>query len=281
MELLDYWRGDDRAWGERAMMQAAAVEWGNGNDAGRAPRRHGTWSIRRVGRPTLERVVLAAGFAGLGSWSDAGSGATVQVRENHDPLVDPREFDSGIAVAVDHPWNPYPRSPLVREGVARRLAAAQRALPEGHRLQILEGYRRPVVQRKLLRLAYEQVRQEHPRWSEREVTVVAAAWAGGPLAALPAPHPTGGAVDVTLLGPGGEPLDLNGPRGWCAATAPTVSPVIPDEACDHRQVLVFALAGAGLVNDPAEWWHWSFGDPAWAARSGRPEAIYDVVRLET
>jgi D-alanyl-D-alanine dipeptidase len=31
---------------------------------------------------------------------------------------------------------------------------------------------------------------------------------------------------------------------------------------------VDALTGAGLVNYPTEWWHWSFGDRYWAYASG-------------
>jgi D-alanyl-D-alanine dipeptidase len=30
------------------------------------------------------------------------------------------------------------------------------------------------------------------------------------------------------------------------------------------------MCGAGFVNYPPEWWHWSYGDKYWAFISGRP-----------
>jgi D-alanyl-D-alanine dipeptidase len=258
------------------MTEAAAM-----HGAGKAVSRrhwHRALGSRRlgVGRPTLELVVLAPESAAAGQWEARHGrlGVPVPIHECGEALADPRAFNAAIAVAASHPWNPYPRSAWVREGVARRLAAAQASLPVGYHLQILEGYRRPVVQRKLLRLARGELRLRHPTWSQQQLAAAAAAWVGAPDAATPAPHPTGGAVDLTLVGANGEPLEMNGALGWCAATAPTTSESIPDAARDHRQLLVWALAEAGLANNPAEWWHWSFGDPGWAARTGHSCAIY-------
>jgi D-alanyl-D-alanine dipeptidase len=42
-------------------------------------------------------------------------------------------------------------------------------------------------------------------------------------------------------------------------------------------MLASALQGAGLVNYPTEWWHWSYGDRYWAMASGRGSAIYGPV----
>ncbi|MFC7580895.1 hypothetical protein ACFQ23_12765 [Schaalia naturae] len=33
------------------------------------------------------------------------------------------------------------------------------------------------------------------------------------------------------------------------------------------------MEGAGFVNHPAEWWHWSYGDPYWGLITGHP-ALY-------
>ena len=37
------------------------------------------------------------------------------------------------------------------------------------------------------------------------------------------------------------------------------------------------LGGAGLVNYPTEWWHWSYGDRYWALLTGAPAALYGPV----
>lgn len=39
-------------------------------------------------------------------------------------------------------------------------------------------------------------------------------------------------------------------------------------------VLGTALASAGLVNYPSEWWHWSYGDRYWALATGTSSALY-------
>ena len=42
-------------------------------------------------------------------------------------------------------------------------------------------------------------------------------------------------------------------------------------------LLADALGGAGFVNYPTEWWHWSFGDRYWAYLTGRHAARYGAV----
>ena len=37
------------------------------------------------------------------------------------------------------------------------------------------------------------------------------------------------------------------------------------------------LGGAGLVNYPTEWWHWSYGDRYWALVTGAAHALYGPV----
>ncbi|UED85343.1 dipeptidase [Streptomyces profundus] len=91
-----------------------------------------------------------------------------------------------------------------------------------------------------------------------------------------APHSAGAALDVTLADRHGRELDL-GTRvnatpeeseGGCYTAAPN----IPAAARSLREVLGAALAGAGLVDYPTEWWHWSYGDRYWALMTGAPAA---------
>jgi D-alanyl-D-alanine dipeptidase len=96
-----------------------------------------------------------------------------------------------------------------------------------------------------------------------------------------APHVAGAAVDLTLVGPGGRELDLG--------TVIDATPEQSDSACffaaenisaqarANRELLAGALGGAGLVNYPTEWWHWSYGDRYWALVTGAPAARYGPV----
>jgi zinc D-Ala-D-Ala dipeptidase len=43
----------------------------------------------------------------------------------------------------------------------------------------------------------------------------------------------------------------------------------------HRDILASAMTAAGLVNYPAEWWHWSYGDRYWAFQADRGTALYE------
>ena len=51
------------------------------------------------------------------------------------------------------------------------------------------------------------------------------------------------------------------------------------EARRNRTVLADALSGAGLVNYPTEWWHWSYGDRYWALLTGADHALYGPVEV--
>jgi D-alanyl-D-alanine dipeptidase len=115
-------------------------------------------------------------------------------------------------------------SPTYRRlGVVERLVTAQSLLPRTARLLITEGYTRT-----------------------------------DPAPAAVAPHPTGGAVDLTLL-------------DAAAATCTAATPPPPEST---RQLLAAALTAAGLVNFPTQWWHWSYGDRFWAFVTQAPHSRY-------
>jgi D-alanyl-D-alanine dipeptidase len=202
------------------------------------------------------------------------------VRECGERLVDPRDLHPALTLAPRHPWTRHPRTPWVRESVGRVLVEAQERLPEGYRLQVLEGYRSLETQEQLYRYACEQLRGRHPEWPEAELREAANAWIAAPDIASPPPHATGGAVDLALVTADGEPLDMTGPDGWTERTAPTAARGIPGVVGRRRALLCQVLSAAGLTNYPGEWWHWSYGDPGWAVRTGHPYALYGAVEAQ-
>src|SRR5205823_9153848 len=89
----------------------------------------------------------------------------------------------------------------------------------------------------------------------------------------PPGHCTGGAIDVGLLDPSGQPLDMTSPTtGWKAAY--TWSDKISPDARQNRMIMVEAMLGAGFSNCRDEFWHYSWGDSAWAVRVGEFECPY-------
>ena len=80
---------------------------------------------------------------------------------------------------------------------------------------------------------------------------------------------------MRLLSPSGKPLDLTSPyHGWAAA--PTWRPGLSERARRNRMLLVEAMFGAGFSNCQEEFWHYSYGDAAWAVRTGAPYCIYGL-----
>ncbi|GAB4010339.1 M15 family metallopeptidase [Nocardioides ultimimeridianus] len=167
---------------------------------------------------------------------------------------------------------------LVRAGLAERLHAAAAALPRTVRLHVVEGHRSPADQRRIIDDYGAQVRAARPHSTAAELEVLVSRFVA-PLAV--APHVAGAAVDLTLTDPSGVPLDLGTPidatpeesDGRCYTAAADISPT----ARAHRDLLAAALSGAGLVNYPTEWWHWSFGDRYWALATGARVAPYGPI----
>jgi D-alanyl-D-alanine dipeptidase len=59
-----------------------------------------------------------------------------------------------------------------------------------------------------------------------------------------------------------------------------VAPGVARRARANRELLARVLRGAGLVNYPTEWWHWSYGDRYWALVTGAQAALYGPVAAD-
>jgi D-alanyl-D-alanine dipeptidase len=164
---------------------------------------------------------------------------------------------------------------MVRGQVARRLAEASSRLPNGISLLGIEAYRPPALQQSYFDSYWRRLRSEHPVASDDELWILASRYVSPPTIA---PHPSGAAIDLTLIDDAGIELDMGtavdatpeGSRLACYTKATNVSV----DARANRRLLASVLEPAGFVNYPTEWWHWSYGDRYWALRSGAPNALY-------
>jgi D-alanyl-D-alanine dipeptidase len=167
---------------------------------------------------------------------------------------------------------------LVRASVARRLVLARDELPQGVGLRVIAGYRTAAAQRAIISSYAAGLRIAHPAIGAAELERLTSRFVA-PLAV--APHVAGAAADLTLVDSAGRELDLGTPidatpeqsEGACYFDAPQVSGL----AQANRDLLARVLRGAGLVNYPTEWWHWSYGDRYWALMTGAPAALYGPV----
>ncbi|NRQ35951.1 dipeptidase [Nonomuraea sp. NN258] len=205
--------------------------------------------------------------------------SAVPVRECHEPLVDVRE---AAEIEVDgrqaDPDGDYAR---VRLGVLRRLRRAQSCLPQGYRLVVVEGYRPPELQESYFAERVAFLREQHPDWPAARAHREASRYISPPEVA---PHTTGGAVDLTLRGPDGRlcwmGTEVNATPEDSQEACYTDAANISHEAAANRARLRAAMARAGFVNYPTEWWHWSTGDRYWAFTAGEALAHYGPLRAD-
>ena len=195
----------------------------------------------------------------------------VAVHECGEPLIDLR----GALLVDTRRSDEQGHFAHTRQGVADRLIKADRALPRGIRLLIVEAYRPPSVQLSIFDGYRRELQRLTPGLADAEADILASRYVS-PLDV--APHVCGAAIDLTMIDADGNELDLGCPEaatpeesdGACYTEAPNIG----DAARENRVMLGAALGGAGLVNYPTEWWHWSYGDRYWAHTTGAANAIY-------
>lgn len=206
----------------------------------------------------------------------------VRIEDNGEPLVDFLAHCNGdkLIFSPTHPVFEFPRVHLLRESVARMICEAAQNLPDGLRLQIVEGYRPIAVQRAMFRYALQQARERFPEADDKTIQREAGRYSAPPDAITPPPHLTGGAVDLEIVGEEGVRLDFTSPFDLLDSShAAFDAPGLSDEARRNRDLLRSVLEPTGLTNYADEWWHWSYGDNGWALRVGADHAIYDKIEM--
>ncbi|RYX84703.1 dipeptidase [bacterium] len=206
----------------------------------------------------------------------------VSIQDCGEPLVDFLALapTPKLVLSPQHPVFEFPRVHLLRESVAKMIIQAANALPDGLRLQIIEGYRPIQVQREHFKHSLAEARKRMPGASKAELLVEAGRYSAPPDAPTPPPHTTGGAVDLEIIDENGERLDFSSPLDLLDMRGAAMdSDAISEEAKKNRVLLRSVLEPTGLTNYVDEWWHWSYGDNGWALRVNAPCAIYGPIEL--
>jgi D-alanyl-D-alanine dipeptidase len=227
----------------------------------------------------------------------AGCRSLPIARENvhfGEPLVDIRA--RGIA-GENYYWSP--RNPpywqriegsipglWLRRSVAERLAAVNATLKSaGLELFVFDAWRPRDVQ------AYfhdvwmpAQLARHRPELCGDALTREVERYWAAPTKGedSPAPHATGGAVDLSIRWIGGELL-------WMGSLFDDATEIAhrdhfesraramcfsDDEARANRRLLHWAMNAEGFSGHAEEWWHFSWGDQMWAAARGDGVAYY-------
>ena len=228
-----------------------------------------------------------------------------RVEINAVPIVDRKELLVPIIETLKLKINKDPHTPLrkssfpamtdhkLRKTVYDKLVEASEKLPEGYTLFVFESFRPYAVQLERFNFKVAKLREKFPHLPQTEIERRARMGVADPRSG--APHQTGGAVDVTILdtrniprpaSPFGQALNMG--TDWAEFNKRTPTKNWPYllfartvlasfTIMRNRDMLVRAMTSAGFVNYPGEWWHYSYGDRAWACYSGKSEAMYGSV----
>jgi D-alanyl-D-alanine dipeptidase len=197
----------------------------------------------------------------------------VPIEEGGEPILSVREHCPSVRVEAPLPW--------LRATVCRMLHQAAESLPADLQLLVSTGMRTLDMQAAGYAAYTEHLLEQHPEWPKSTLRREANRFFHPPDAKCPPGHTTGGAVDVRLVTLDGQQLDM-----WSSLldshqkTWRTFSPYVRPDAREARAILYDAMVGAGFSNCYDEWWHYSYGDSGWAARLGRPRALYGAVPEE-
>lgn len=203
-----------------------------------------------------------------------GDWRAVRIDPVDEPLVE--VVDIGAGVRDDPRYHAMglpaarPRN-LVRESVASRLQRVARSLPDGVTLVVWDGWRAFDTQRALYDAWRHDLQVAHPDWPADRIARETARYVSVPSSdpACPAPHITGGAVDLTLGDGYGRPLDLGTEfDAFVPEAGATALERVPGLARDLRRLLFWAMAEQGFTAYVEEWWHFDFGDQFWGSISG-------------
>jgi D-alanyl-D-alanine dipeptidase len=119
---------------------------------------------------------------------------------------------------------------------------------------------------------HNALKKKHLDWSMEKLKLETSKCVA-PLDIVP-PHSTGGAIDISIIGPDGRQLDMGSRLGRFTEKTYTGSNKIPLEARKNRSLLINVMTNFGFINYPTEWWHWSYGDQYWAAALKKKYSIY-------
>ncbi|KAA3596576.1 MAG: peptidase M15D vanX D-ala-D-ala dipeptidase [Calditrichaeota bacterium] len=187
---------------------------------------------------------------------------------------------------------------LLRKTVIEKLQRVNQKLEKlGLELYVFDCYRPIEVQNYFYDFWFPNYLQKvNPKLSGKELEKeVAKYWAKGAKSSAevdlksPPPHSTGGAIDLTIRRKNGEHLfmgsifddvtEVSNTDFFEKKLSKTQLSFSDQEALQNRRFLFWLMEEEDFVNNPTEWWHFSYGDQMWAKISGKKSAIYSAVKF--
>ncbi len=171
----------------------------------------------------------------------------------------------------------------VRKGLYEHLLQLLSYLPENIGLAVFEGYRPLWKQKEYFEKKFKELVQQSADKNLDAIYNETCKFVSPFIDNIPV-HCTGAAIDFMLFTSNKngsmELLDLGkfgvifGPNDQTQTLATNIT----DEQRKNRLILLEAAKKAGLVNYGYEWWHFSYGDRAWAYVEKKENALSGLVQ---
>jgi D-alanyl-D-alanine dipeptidase len=172
---------------------------------------------------------------------------------------------------------------FIREGATSALIKGSELLPFGYKLIIYDAYRSPESQKALFERERLTMKNKFPNFTSDEIDSLIQQYVALPSwdKLQPSPHGSGGAIDLSILKPNGDVLEMGTEVDSLDETSHTgyfMDSSDIDKIIFHRnrQFLYDVMIEAGFTNYPGEWWHFDFGNRTYAAIKGERNAIYGL-----
>lgn len=210
------------------------------------------------------------------------------------PLVEIKENDK-LEIQMQYPVLGFKNAEkrcFARKEVADMLYKAAESLPEGYKFRVWDLWRPFALQKELFTSYSAKIIKEFhlENLSEEERVAEISKFVANPVhdATYPPAHTTGGAIDLTMVGPDGNELEFG--TAFDAFTDKTRAGYYETDAAKsepdaevirgNRRMLYHTMTAAGFTNLPSEWWHYEYGDKNWAFVTRKPALYNGIFEVE-
>ncbi len=199
------------------------------------------------------------------------------IKDNGEPLIDLKKFCPKLKFDLDQDRKKLEKTAYARKTVAEKLNQAITLLPTGLTFKLADAWRPQYIQDKYFRWYILFLTKKHPSWNNERVIMEVKKYVHPSKGKYSSGHLTGGALDISLCYlKNGKRLPLKSSILSFQENATSFQPKLPKHIQANRKTMFDALSGAGFINYPKEYWHWSYGDIRWAERVGKKLAVYGI-----
>lgn len=163
---------------------------------------------------------------------------------------------------------------LLRKTVANKLYRIADQLPDDVYIKIYRTYSSRISLSKIWNEEINRMQNENPDMGKAKLLSILKKKHADPTANMGG-HDTGAAIDIALCDKNGNDFDYGSKYRDKKIKHSN------EEQKKNRKYLTKLMKSQDFVNNPTQWWHFSYGDKTWALYRGkRFGAIYDAAEKE-